>query len=177
MPSYRAVKVEIPSVAGGGLKLVPKCVHYLTSMQSSFVGGLFLAALTEYKGKTLSHGIFFLRTLIQHLLCSRCFWSWANTGCNPEFWFLELGCCLQKHSFILLADIWFEKCAATLCERGRKRFAVFLRFFLFSCWKASEFLVGSMSCGCPGTQGCAYRSACRWESSLIRKEEWVRVNQ
>lgn len=122
----------MPSVAGGGPKVVPKSVHFLMSIQWSFVGGLFLAVLTVCKGKTLSHGILFLRIVIQYLLCSRCFWSWANTGCNPEFWFLELVCCLQKHSFILLANMRFEKCTVALCsQRGHKSFAVFLGFLFF----------------------------------------------
>lgn len=34
-------------------------------------------------------------------------------------------------------------------------------FFFFSCWKASEVLVGNMSCDCPRAQGCLSHSACR----------------
>lgn len=70
MPLYRAVKVEVPSVAGGGQKVVPKSVRFLVSILWSFVGSLFLAVLTECKGQTLSCGILFLWIAIQHLLCS-----------------------------------------------------------------------------------------------------------
>lgn len=70
MPLYRAVKVEMPSVAGGGQKVVPKSVRFLVSILWSFVGSLFLAVLTERRGQTLSHGILFLWIAIQHLLCS-----------------------------------------------------------------------------------------------------------
>lgn len=152
----------MPSVPGGGQKVVRKSVHFLMSIQWSFAGGLFLPVLTEWKGKTLSLGIPFLQTGIQQLLCSRCFWTQANKGYNSEFWFLELVCHLQKHFFIFLGNIWFEKCTVALCsQRGHKSFAVFLGSFFFSCWKASEVLVGNMSCDFPRAQGCASQSACR----------------
>ena len=53
MPSYLAVKVEMPSVAGGGQMVIPKSVRLLVSAQWPFAGGLFLAVLSECKGKIL----------------------------------------------------------------------------------------------------------------------------
>lgn len=132
MPLYHVVKVEMPSVPGGGQKVVWKSVHFLMSIQWSFAGGLFLAVLTECKRKTLDHGVLFLQTGIQQLLYSKCFWTQTNKGCNSEFWFLELVCHLQKHFFILLGNLWFEKCTVALCdEKGHKSFAVFLFGFFF----------------------------------------------
>lgn len=141
MPLYHAVKVQMPSVAGGGQKAEWKSVLFLTSIQWSFAGGLFLAVLTEGKRKTLSHVILFLQTGIQQLLCSRCFWTQANKDCNSEFWFLELVSHLQKHFFILLGSIWFEKCTVALCsQRDDKSFAVFLGlFFSFPAGRHQRF--------------------------------------
>lgn len=102
---YYAAKVEMPAVPGGGQKVVWKSVHFLMSIQGFFADVLFLAVLTEGRRKTLTHGILFLQTGIQQFLCSRCFWTQANKGCNSEFSFLELVCHVQKHFFILLGNI------------------------------------------------------------------------
>lgn len=128
--------------------------------------------------KTSSCGILFLWIVIQHLLSSRCFWSQANTGCNPDFDFLSLGAAYRNNPLYCLQIPDVKSAVSFQGQRGHKSFAVFLGFsWFFSCWKASKFLGGSMSCGCLGAQGCTSCSVCRWESSLVRKEEWVHFNQ
>lgn len=131
---------------------------------------LFLAVLTECKKNTSSCGILFLWIVIQHLLSSGCFWSWANTGCNPDFDFLNLGATYRSNPLYCL-QIPDSKSAQSLyvVRESTKALLFFWDFFwlFFSAGRHQrqhELWLSQRT-------GICLMSVCRGELSLVRKEE------